>query len=97
METQIQNTQEKITERTLLAFTLLDTKSGIHMPPYFAVNESLGLRVLKDIVDNQESIVARHPDDFSLYLVGTYNETSGEILPVERKFVCHANELVTKK
>lgn len=93
-----QNNENKT--RTLQAYAVLDTKAGLHLPPYFVQNESLAIRTLSDLITRSDSVVARYPADFKLYYIGTFDESSGIIQSDVPKHVCDAEEiakLITKQ
>lgn len=79
----------------LKAFTILDTKAGIYMAPYFAPNEALGIRTFKDLLNNPQTVMAKHPDDFALYFCGEYNTQSSELTTGKLIHICSANELLS--
>ncbi|QXP08088.1 MAG: nonstructural protein [Arizlama microvirus] len=77
----------------LKSFTILDTKAGLYMAPYFASNEALGIRTFKDLLNNPQSILAKHPEDFALYYNGEYNSQTAELTNGKLTHVCTALEL----
>jgi hypothetical protein len=40
-------------------------------------NNAEAMRSFSDIVKNPESVISKHPQDYDLYLVGTFDTSSG--------------------
>lgn len=47
--------------------------------PFFQRTNAAALRMVRDTMQQEQSMFAQHPDDFVLYQLGTYNEETGEI------------------
>lgn len=62
-------------------FSLYDSKAGAFLRPFFAQNTQVAERALSDAVNNPQETVARHPEDFCLFKLGTFDEESGELVP----------------
>lgn len=66
-------------------YSLLDRKLrefGVHALP-LAQNLEVVKRSLQDGIPGSETAMARHPEDFDLYLLGTFDEDTGMIVPEE--------------
>lgn len=68
----------------LRAFTLHDTKALNYSPPFFQPNDAMAVRMLMDLVADLNTSVGRHPSDYRLYCVGTYDDAKGllEAFPI---------------
>lgn len=66
------------------AYSLLDVKALQYSPPFFQNTDQVAIRALRDLVNDLNTTVGRHPSDFKLYCVGTYDDATGhlEALPV---------------
>lgn len=58
-------------------FAVQDSKAGIFMQPFPSVNELVALRGFADAAKNKETNVGKHPEDFNLYMLGTFDDTTG--------------------
>jgi hypothetical protein len=78
-------------------FAVLDTASGVYDGPVPAQTETLANRNFQDMIQNPKSPMNKHPEDFSLWLVGTWNDATGEIVPPEhgKVKICSAVDLIT--
>lgn len=66
----------------LIAFTLHDVKAVVYSPPFFANNEQIAKRMVSDLVADSNTTVGRHPADFKLYKIGTFDEGNAALLPL---------------
>lgn len=57
--------------------SVYDSKAAVYSRPFFVHNLSLAERVALDILRG-ESDIARHPDDFSLFHLGSFDDGSAK-------------------
>lgn len=65
-------------------YAVYDEKAEMFGTPQFFKSDGMALRTLQDMVTQNESIIANHPEDFSLYRLGDYDDNQGLLFPVER-------------
>lgn len=65
----------------LIAYTLHDVKALAYSPPFFATNDQVAKRMLADLVADLNTTVGRHPSDYKMYKVGTFDESNGVLTP----------------
>lgn len=79
----------------LNAYTLYDRKALQYHAPFFAHADGAAVRMVCDLVADQNTTVGRHPEDFVLYRVGAYDDASGSLLPASvLEHIADANSLV---
>lgn len=84
----------------LKLYCVKDAKVGMNQP-YVANNDLDAMRSFQDTINREpmpgqpKSTLAQHPEDFSLFQLGTFNQQTGEIKP-EVKFLIQAVDLVKK-
>nr|AVQ10225.1 packaging protein [Gokushovirinae environmental samples] len=61
--------------------TILDRAIQAFLPLGNVRAEGEALRVFKDMIEQQGSPQNKHPDDYDLYIVGKFNDQTGEITP----------------
>lgn len=54
-----------------------DAKTDIFSQPMFFVTKGVAIRAFMDEVQRQGSDVAKHPEDFSLWYLGVFDDQSG--------------------
>jgi hypothetical protein len=83
----------------LKIFACYDKKSQAYTTPNFFTHAGQCLRALEDLVNekNPNSMISSHPEDFSIWHLGEFDEISGEITPVKPTHVQEAAGLVRGK
>lgn len=66
----------------LRAYSLQDVKALQYHPPFFASTDAAAVRMVQDLVNDLQTMVGKHPADFKLYCVGTYDDANGHFEPV---------------
>lgn len=67
----------------LRAYTLHDVKALTYSPPFFVNNNGLAIRMLTDLVNDSNTAPGRHPADFKLYCIGSYDDAKGLLVPLD--------------
>lgn len=79
----------------LLMFSVHDSVSGIYDRPFVARAEGDAVRSFGDIAKDKEHPIGKHPEHFSLFHVGMWNDNTGMIDPVAPTHVVSAIDLTT--
>lgn len=58
-------------------YSLFDRKVGVHSVPMFFTHEGYFLRAVMEIVKDPNTNVGRHPADFELLYLGTFDDNTG--------------------
>lgn len=58
-------------------YTIYDAKAKIFNKPFHQHNEEVALRTARTLLDDHSSDIAKHPSDFILYRLGTYDDDTG--------------------
>lgn len=61
-------------------YSIYDLKSLTYAPPFIATTDGVAMRMLKELVDDNNNMVGRHPSDFKLYCIGIFDDQQGLIL-----------------
>lgn len=59
-------------------FTIYDSKMEAYMQPFFMVSKGAAIRAFTDSVNNKETQFNKHPEDFTLFDVGEYDDSTGK-------------------
>lgn len=78
----------------LLAFAVLDEKTEAFLPPFFVVAPGQAVRLFTDGCQDRESPLGKHPGDYKLYRVGSFDDNSGEVVGELPVFMCSGAEAV---
>jgi len=60
-------------------YAVYDNKAEAFMQPFFSETAGLALRAYSENIKNPESVFNKHPNDFCLYEIGTWDEAEGTI------------------
>lgn len=64
------------------AFAIQDIKIGVFHAPFFFMHEALALRAFGDMAKDANTSIGRHPADFVLYRIGTFDDQVGALSPL---------------
>lgn len=79
----------------LKAYSIFDDKGEIFNVPFFKTTDGLALRDFADLCSDSRSTVARHPEDYHLYVIGEFEETSGKMTAYDTPtFLAHALTMI---
>lgn len=68
-------------------FTVYDSKAEAYLSPFAANTPGLAERMFTDMVQTQGHQFALHPEDYTLYRIGTYDTHTASIAPTEHSVV----------
>lgn len=63
----------------LTLFSIYDSKAQSFAAPFPAANKGAAIRTVVDAIKDGDSLLARHPADFSLFWVGEFDQDEGLI------------------
>jgi len=63
-------------------FSIFDKKASAYANPFFFAHKGQALRALEDVVADSQSQLYRHPEDFTLYHLGEFDDATGAIKPI---------------
>lgn len=62
----------------MFVFAIYDSKVETYQKPFFMLSKGQALRAWIDLINDQQSEVSKHPEDFTLFLLGSYDENTGK-------------------
>lgn len=66
----------------LRCYSIYDRKAVQYHPPFFASTDGAAVRSLSDLVNDTNTQVGRHPNDYVLFFIGDYDDQKGAMRPV---------------
>lgn len=63
----------------MIICAVYDAKMAEYMNPFAAKTPGSAIRAFADEAKREDSQVARHPEDFTLYQVAVFDEVSGRV------------------
>lgn len=80
----------------LLTFSVFDSKCVAYMAPFFMNSRGQALRAFQDLSDDPQSMIFKHPADFTLFETGTYDDQTGIVTPISHVNLGKAIEFQNK-
>lgn len=81
----------------LHAYCVYDRKGLIYNSPFFAVSDGSAARSFSDLANDMSTTVGRHPMDYVLFRVGTFDDGNAMLQPENPVHIADANALVSPK
>ncbi len=60
-------------------FSIYDKKTAVYSKPFYCLTTAEAIRTFGDAVNERESPFYKHPEDYDLWQIGTFEDTSGAI------------------
>jgi len=60
--------------------TIYDSKAEAYLTPMFFQSCAQGVRSFTDIVNDKSHAIGLHPEDYTLFCIGDWDERKGEIV-----------------
>lgn len=74
-------------------FAVFDKKAELHNLPFFMQTTGEALRAFMDLVRDEKTVLYRHPEDFKLVRLGTFDNKAGFFkMTADPVTVAHADE-----
>ena len=76
------------------AYAIFDRASGAYSQPFFLPSDGAARRSFGDSANNTELNVGMHPEDYTLFRIGRYDDATGELAQEVPEKIVGAWELV---
>lgn len=70
-------------DNLLGVFAVFDVKAEIYNAPFFMAKSAMAVRAFKDLANDPNTTVCRHPADFKLVHLGFFSLVTGEFKALE--------------
>lgn len=68
-------------------FTVYDEKAEAFLPPFFVPSKGLAIRAFTDCINSKDHYFGKHPADYTLFQIGVFHDTTGEIELIDKKSI----------
>lgn len=75
-------------------YTIFDVASGTYKRPFCAQADGEVLRVFKDMALNKDHEIGAHPEDYTLWRIGTFDDNKAQLVPEDKECLGTALEMV---
>lgn len=62
-------------------YTVYDQKSEAYLMPFFMQTNASAIRAITDLVNDPQHTFGKHPADYSLFLIGEFEDDQGILSP----------------
>jgi len=63
------------------SFAVYDTKAKAYLPPFFFSEVGQAHRLFSDAVNDPKHVFGTHPEDYSLFEIGLYDDVTAKLEP----------------
>lgn len=63
-------------------FSVFDQKAQAYLPPFFMHAEGMAIRSFGDCIEDPEHQFGKHPEDYTLYEIGEFDDSKGMVKPL---------------
>ncbi len=79
-------------------YSVFDIKGKCYTKPFFMVHNGEALRLFGDAVNDEKTTLNKHPEDYQLFLIGTFDDNSGQLKSKSNpEFLSNAVDFVKEK
>ena len=79
--------------QTLEIMSVYDTAISSYMRPFASQSIGAAVRQFEDEYNTPDTPIAKHPEDYALFHLGTFDDSSGNIETIEPRCVRRAHEI----
>ena len=76
----------------MIICSIHDKASDAYMRPFFCQTKGQAIRMFVDLIDDENTDIARHKEDYALFEVGTWNDNTAELMSIEPICLMRAHE-----
>lgn len=81
----------------LHAYSIFDVKAQIWHAPFFMVADGAAARAFSDLANDASTTIGKHPADYTLHRVGSFDDNTGRLLSDQPVHIAHAVSLVQRQ
>jgi len=63
-------------------FTVYDSKMEAYLAPFYAQAQGSAIRMFSDSINDKNHAFGKHPEDYTLFEIGSYDELTGTLIPL---------------
>lgn len=60
-------------------YSVFDSKAAVYGVPFFMPKDAMAVRAFTDLANDPNSTVAKHPEDYTLFKIGEYDDQLGSV------------------
>lgn len=80
--------------REIVILAVRDSAMRAFMTPIFVPSTGLAVRSFRDEVNREDSPMHKHPSDYELYIIGSFNEDDGSLTPLKPELLIRGKDVI---
>lgn len=82
----------------LKIFSVYDEKAQVYRSPFYLKHKGEAMRSFSDLVNDDKTIINKHPEDYKLYYLGVFDDVSGKMGSRDTpEFICNASDFKVER
>ncbi len=77
-------------------YAIFDTAAGVYQKPFFGLSDGEVKRSFMDVCTSADHPVGKHPEDYSLYRLGNFDDNTGLLINEDNECLCTAHEIISQ-
>ncbi len=77
-------------------YAIFDACSGIYEKPFFHTADDAVKREFQDVATEAEHPISKHPEHYSLWRLGNFDNTTGKVIDEVNECLWTANEAISQ-
>lgn len=77
-------------------YSIYDVAAGAYLRPFFMQSDGQATRSFSDIAQDASHEIGKHPEDYTLFKLGLFDDNTGEIIAFDPEKIATALELVAQ-
>lgn len=75
-------------------YSVLDMKLGAFSKPFFVATDAVAVRCFSDVALDFNTDIGKHPEDYCLYYLGSFDSEKGVFFDLEKRSLATASEFM---
>lgn len=75
-------------------YAVFDSKAAAYASPFFMQRDTMALRAFTDLTNDRQSSINKHPEDYSLWKIGSYDDDTGLVESCKLHSIANAASLI---
>jgi len=76
-------------------YSIFDSASGLYSRPFFTQSDAEAMRSFTDIATDADHPIGKHPEDYSLHRLGTFDDTKAKLTDEDNECLVTALETIS--
>lgn len=78
-------------------YSIMDAKLATFGSIHQSLTDSAAVRQFADVIQDKNNFISKHPEDFSLYRIGEYDDETGNLIPSVPQALVTASSLLSNE